>query len=515
VSGGTSSVVGREILRSNLRAIADDMSVALEHNSPSPAVSEARDYAVAFTSAAGEVVVADNAVHVPSLAMTARAILDFFEFNLRPGDLVVTNDPYSGGTHTQDLTVFAPVYAHGELVGGLLTRVRVPDFGGQVAGGCNPSALELWAEGVRLRPVKLARSGRIDKDVHQTVLLNTRLPAEVDGLLDAMRSSLDLGQQRVARLVSRHGVERLAEGMEYALAYSNLAARAALRGWPSATFEGEARVPHDCTGRAPVVRARLTAHDGELTIDLSGSDAQSASFVNSAWGSTCGSALLPVAALLGPDVPIDSGLLRAIHFRGADGTIVRPAYPAAVGWGPMHPGREIVNAVSAAIARATGVRLPAVAPQALATCCFAGYRILAVDGLVFAGAGGANGGSGWGPAGYFARRRLLSVERSEMAFPEILVRALELTGPSPPPQAGVGAPGVELAVALRASARITAWVAAAEGAAAGDHGGPRFAIAGEDGRTAAHTVCVDRRVAPGVLTLRTAAGPPTIPGGAT
>src|SRR5581483_7579985 len=133
VSGGTSSVVGREILRSNLRAIADDMSVALEHNSPSPAVSEARDYAVAFTSAAGEVVVADNAVHVPSLAMTARAILDFFEFNLRPGDLVVTTDPYSGGTHTQDLTVFAPVYAHGELVGGLLTRVRVPDFGGQVA----------------------------------------------------------------------------------------------------------------------------------------------------------------------------------------------------------------------------------------------------------------------------------------------------------------------------------------------------------------------------------------------
>ncbi|HKA54166.1 MAG TPA: hypothetical protein VKJ47_10940, partial [Candidatus Binatia bacterium] len=70
-----SRAVRRELLRTNLRAVVDDMSVALEHNSPADPVGEVRDYAVAFTTAAGEVVIADNPVQVPSLAMTARAIL--------------------------------------------------------------------------------------------------------------------------------------------------------------------------------------------------------------------------------------------------------------------------------------------------------------------------------------------------------------------------------------------------------------------------------------------------------
>ena len=167
------SPVKREILRHNLRAIVDDMSIALEHNSPSETVSEARDYAVAFTNARGEVVVAENPFHTPSLALTAQAILDYYEFNLRAGDLVVTNDPYRGGTQTQDLTVFAPVYATEELVGCLLVRVHMPDFGGQIVGGYNPPALEVWAEGVRIIPIKLARFGRLDRDVHQTRFCST------------------------------------------------------------------------------------------------------------------------------------------------------------------------------------------------------------------------------------------------------------------------------------------------------------------------------------------------------
>lgn len=501
MTAGKVNPVAREILRHNVRAIADDMSVALEHNSSSETVSEARDYAVAFTTMAGEVVVAENPVHVPSLAMTAQAILDYYEFNLKPGDLVVTNDPYSGGTHTQDLTLFAPVYAREELIGCLLVRVHAPDFGGQIVGGYNPPALELWAEGVRFNPVKLARFGRTDKDIHRMVLLNSRMPEQVDRLLDAVLSSLALGQERVQQMIARYGLETFLDGIEYTLGYSEAAARSIISGWPRGEFPGQAVMAHDCAGRSAMVRCRIRAEDGSLRVDFSGSDPQSASFANSSWGWTCGSALLPIVSCLGPDFPVNSGLLRAVRFEAEEGSLVRPVYPAAIGWGQMHPGTEIINAVSDALAGCTGIALPALPPHAVVSCCFAGYRILSVDGLAYPGSGAMPEQDGWGPPSYFSRRRLPSIEKTEIAFPEALIERVELTADGDGASRRSG-PGCEVAVRLRAAAAITACVERPPNATA-----PRLSITTDATEIEIETFCADRRIPAGALHLLTASGP--------
>lgn len=493
------SSVAREILRNKLRAVADDMSAALEHNCPSPVVSEERDYAVAFANANGEVVVADNAVHMPSFDQTAKAILDYYQYSLRAGDLVVTNDPFSGGTHVQDLTLFAPVYAHGELLGALLVRVHASDFGGQQAGGYNPLAIEVWAEGIRIRPVKLARLGRLDRDVLATLRLNSRLPEEIDQLLDTMRATLDLGEERIRALVSQHGLDAFRAGADYALDYSEATAQTAIRRWPNGRFEGSAYVGHDCTGRSPLVHCFLEVRDGAVTIDFSGSDPQSQSFVNSAWGWTCGSALLPVLTALG-EPPLNSGLLRAVRFAAAEGTLVRPTYPAAVGLGQYHPASEIINAVSAALAACTGEELPVMPPQVLVSLCFPPYRFLALDSLLTAGASDTAHGPGWGPPSYFARRRLLSIEKTEMSFPEVSIAQLELT-PGDPAEA---AAGCELVMRLRSPARITAYIGAPAGPGGG--GAPHCWFRTDGATTEVDAYALDQSWGNGTVVLRTASG---------
>ncbi len=500
-----SGFVRREILRNSLRAIVDDMSVALEHNSSIDTIAEGRDYAVGFTNAEGDIVTAVNPVHMPSLTMCARAILDYYQFNLRAGDLVVTNDPYSGGTHTQDLTIFAPVYLAEELLGSLLVRVHVPDFGGQIPGGYNPPALEVWAEGVRVRPVKLARFGLMDKDIHQMLLLNSRLPDETERLLDAMLACVSLGQHRVREMAKRYGLAAFLQGMEYTLQYSETAASSVVRRWPEGTFEGEAKVGHDCTGRSPVVRCHLKVREGTLTVDFRGSDSQSSSFVNSSWAWTCGSALLPIVASLASDVPMNSGLLRVVQFCGDEGSLVRPYYPAPVGWGQMHPGTEIINAVSVALSACTGASLPLVPVHTLVDCRFAKYRIFSLESLVQPGAGATVATSGWGPPSYFARRRLSSVETSEIAFPEVLVQRLEMATDSVLPAPCGGASGCELSVLLRAPAALTACIAApAEMIRLSDR--PSFSIENFETETEIGTFCADRRLPGGILKLRSAAG---------
>ena len=495
--------VGREILRNNLRAVVDDMSAALEHNCPSPVVSEERDYAVAFANANGEIVIAENAVHLPSLEMTAKSILDYYQYSLRAGDLVATNDPFSGGTHIQDLTLFTPVYGADDLLGALLVRVHASDFGGQYAGGYHPLATELWAEGIRIRPVKLARLGRLDRDVFNTLRLNSRLPEEIDQLLDTMRATLDLGEQRVRALVAHYGFDAFRDGADYALDYAEAAAREQVSRWPNGRFEGSARVGHDCTQRSPAVRCTLEVRDGALLIDFSASDPQSASFVNSSWGWTCGSALLPVLTALG-EPPLNSGVLRVVRCAGAEGTLVRPRYPAAVGLGHYHPASEIINAVSDALAACTGELLPVMPPQVLVSLCFPPYRFLSLDSLLPAGAGDGADGPGWGPPSYFARRRLLSVERTEMSFPEISIEQLELT-PERSQRNDPPAPGCELIMTLRSAARITAYIGAPADDTAG--GQPTCSFRSGDATTEIDTFILDRSWQDGTVVLRTASGP--------
>jgi hypothetical protein len=250
------------------------------------------------------------------------------------------------------------------------------------------------------------------------------------------------------------------------------------------------------------VRCTLDVNDGSALIDFSASDPQSASFVNSSWGWTCGSALLPVLSVLG-EPPLNSGVLRVVRFAGTEGTLVRPAYAAAVGLGHYHPGSEIINAVSAALAACTGEPLPLMPAQVLVSLCFPPYRFLSLDSLLPAGAGGTADASGWGPPSYFARRRMLSVERTEMTFPEISIEQLELAAGGA--ELDGAALGSELIMHLRGAARITAYIGTPGDAAGG--GQPTCSFRCGESVAPVDAFILDRSWQDGTVVLRTASGP--------
>lgn len=169
-------VVTGEILSSKLAAVVGDMGATLVNTAHSAFISQARDYSNAILSADGQVVATDDPLHLACLSATAARILDRFEFDLDGEDVVITNDPYSGGIHVQDFTVIAPVAYQDAIVLYLGVRAHLVDIGGEAFGGYALRARELWAEGARITPIKLYRGGKLQRDVLTTLLLNSRVP---------------------------------------------------------------------------------------------------------------------------------------------------------------------------------------------------------------------------------------------------------------------------------------------------------------------------------------------------
>src|SRR5262249_36578567 len=124
-------VVG-ELLRSHLLALVDDMGQILSRNAISTEIVEERDYANGVVLEGGEVVILDNLLHLGATSGTAATIEDMFRFAMKPGDVILSNDPYSGGTHIQDFTLLTPFFHEREQICYLLCRAHLPDLGGQV-----------------------------------------------------------------------------------------------------------------------------------------------------------------------------------------------------------------------------------------------------------------------------------------------------------------------------------------------------------------------------------------------
>ena len=216
-----------EIFKNLYHSIAEEMGAALRRTAFSPNIKERRDYSCAVFDGAGEVIAMGDhmPVHLGSMPMSVRAAIDACAMG--PGDLVMLNDPFRGGTHLPDITLVAPVYVEerarsGKLRGRARPRHIRPDF--YVAsrahhadvGGAYPGSMglcrEIYQEGVRIPPVKLMRRGEMDADVLAMLLNNVRTPEEREGDLGAQVAACHTGDERLREVCSRYGAGASAEG---------------------------------------------------------------------------------------------------------------------------------------------------------------------------------------------------------------------------------------------------------------------------------------------------------------
>lgn len=447
------------IVAGKLGAVVDDMATTLANVAPSRLLSTSRAFACALLDERGEVVTIDAPTYLPTVQETVARCLDAYQFDIASDDVIVTNDPYGGGSSIQHLTLVAPVGVEEETVAYLAVQAHMADIGGTVIGNCNPIAWELWQEGARFTPLKIVIEGKRRRSAIDTLLLNGRQPEAYRGDLEAVLATANVGRERIVRLVAEQGLERTRQGMETSLTYAERRFRAALARLPEGEFTGEATLDHDGQDRRDLTVRVSLRRDGEdgVALDFSASDEQSAGFVNSPRANTVAFALLPLLGLIDDSVPRNAGLLRALQVTTEPGTLVDPAYPAPTGWCRDHVGCEVAESVGEALAAALpeegGVLhasqplLFAVEQRAVVGGVEEQLRRTDFVQLVQPGAPASAHGDGWGAPGTLSRGLFPSIEEFE-AENAVAVERLEYVPDSGGAGAHRGAPATEAVIRL-------------------------------------------------------------------
>jgi N-methylhydantoinase B len=375
-----------EIFKNLFHSIAEEMGAALRRTAFSPNIKERRDYSCAIFDGSGEVIAMGDhmPVHLGSMPRSVQA--GIAACPMVAGDVVMLNDPFSGGTHLPDITLVSPVYVRkiranregfqspkGENQPDfyVASRAHHADVGGTYAGSMG-LCHEIYQEGFRIPPVRLQRAGVVDRDVLQLLLANVRTPEEREGDLHAQLAACHTGAERLQEICARYGVERTKRAAGELLEYSEGLMRAFLLKVPSGTYRAEDFLDNDGINDQPIkiaVEVRVggkSAPGGQgsihtVTVDFSGSDPQVQGSLNAVEAITYSACFYVFRCLLADDVPATAGLMWPIHLIAPEGTVVNAGPPAAVAGGNVETSQRIVDVLLRALAQALPDSIPAAA----------------------------------------------------------------------------------------------------------------------------------------------------------
>jgi N-methylhydantoinase B len=352
-----------EVIRNALVTAAEEMSLTIWRTSRSTVVREILDFSTAVFDANGRNVAqsARIPVHLNSMSDCLRHILEHaipLE-HWEEGDVIVTNDPYSGGQHLPDIQTFRPVFVEGTRVAIVGTLCHHVDVGGGAAGSYYAGATEVFHEGIRIPPLFLARRGEVNTGVLEMFLHNVRQPDETRGDLNAQIAALGIGARAVARIALKYGSLNLAAAMEQIQAGSERMVRAALAALPDGESRFEEWVDDDGQSEDPIrIAVRVVKQGDGITLDFTGSSAQVRGPVNNTPAMACSAVYYALLAALGGDIPANSGCYRPISVNLPEGSVVNARYPAPVA-GRMVVNHRIATAVFGALAQFMPARIPA------------------------------------------------------------------------------------------------------------------------------------------------------------
>ncbi len=354
-----------EIYKNLLRSVAEEMGTVLKRTAYSPNIKERRDYSCAVFDGRGQLLAMGDhmPVHLGSMPMSVEAAIEAAP--LHSGDVVILNDPFSGGTHLPDITLVMPVYESGEAsqpLAYLAARAHHSDVGG-MSPGSMPLSREIFQEGVRIPPLKLYRGGRLNRDILQLLLVNVRTPVEREGDLAAQVGALRVGERRLVELYQRRGLEELRRYMEALQEYAETLMRGTIEKIPDGRYEAEDFLDDegspDRSRNAVSLKVAIEVAGGNLKVDFTGSSPQVAGCVNAVEAITYSAVYYVLRCLAPPDTPSSAGLMRPVTVVSPPGSIVNARYPAATAAGNVETSQRIVDVLLKALAEPLPDRIPA------------------------------------------------------------------------------------------------------------------------------------------------------------
>ena len=324
-----------ELVRNALATIAEEMGLAVVRSAYSSHVKEGGDSTAALFDATGSLLAQSNGaplMHLASLRPSlAEVIADFPTESMADGDVFVTNDPYRGGIHSNDVMVFRPVFIDGEVTFFTASLLHVADIGGVATGGLPANATEMYHEGLVLPPVRLYRAGEPDHGIFATLAANSRTPEKVLGDVRAMVAGDYAGASRLAELAAKYGRARLLELCDELIAYSERRTRMEIAALPDGEHTGSFTIDDDGVepGKDHVVRVKVTIDGDRFIADFTGTDRQARGPINAARSQSISGAFFAMRCLLSHDIPVNEGAFAPLELVLPQGTLVNPNRPAA------------------------------------------------------------------------------------------------------------------------------------------------------------------------------------------
>jgi N-methylhydantoinase B len=355
--------ITQKVVNSALQGVAEQMAATILRTSYSTVVREMLDYSTAVFDPAGRILAQSCRIpiHLNSMSRSLRSTLEraIPIEQWRPGDIIVTNDPFLGGQHIPDVQTFSPVFADGKLVAICGTLDHHLDFGGMRPASYAGDAVEIYQEGLRLPPIKLFDEGRLNERLFALIAANIRQPDQTIGDLRAQAAALEIGNQSILDLVKRYGVNTIADCMEDAVDASEMRLRSKLRELPSGTYEGEYFIDDDgVTDERIRIVTKVTIEDGSIHVDFTGTDRQRRAPVNATISSCESATYFAILSVLDATIPANYGIYKPIKITAPEGSIVNAQPPAAV-VGRNAITHTIVNSLMVAFSKIVPERVTA------------------------------------------------------------------------------------------------------------------------------------------------------------
>jgi N-methylhydantoinase B len=477
-----------QIFANHAQAAAESMAFTLFRTAHSTFVKETEDFTTGLTTPEGMTFASPRDLGATwfiglDYANALKLVKDY-----KPGDICITNDPYSGYvcTHTPDLHMWKPIFWEGELVAFAVSHIHNTDVGGAVPASLSRTLTEIHQEGIRIPPAKLYDQGTLNQELLDVMLLNVRMPEQNWGDLQAQIAGMNTGERKVHDMIRKFGVDVFRQGVKDLLDLGEKQARNLIRRIPDGEYAFADYLDEDAPGGVPVRLAlKLSVTGDEMVLDFTGSDPQLLSSLNVPTGGAERHILLMVGYTycmytLDPTILLNGGITRPARCIIPEGTILNPKFPAAVGMRSMTCGR-LHSVIMGAFQAAMPMELPAGAAGSGAIMNVktidnrSGRTIMASIDPIVGGAGGSalgDGTDGSGANASFLKNTPVEINEVEVPIKILKYGLVPDSGGPGKFRGGLGsylefqvfAPNTTVTARNRDRTRFSAW-GAAEGRA--------------------------------------------------
>jgi len=325
-----------EVICESLIAVVREMRATIIRASYSSVIYEFDDFSCALFGPDGQMVAQswDHPGHVLPLPWGVRCALQDFAGDLHPGDAILLNDPYRGGTHLNDVTLLCPVFDEaGHLMIFPAVRAHWVDVGGMVPGSYSGLSANIYQEGVRIPPIKIISRGQVDRAAMTLLMANMRVPEEREGDFHASLGACKVAEQRIRRLVEKYTPAKVHEAVRINLDRTERRLRDRIRALPDGDYLYEDYLEFYNQGRLDPVLARikLTVAGDQLIADFEGTNPQVPGVVNCSLAVAGAGVFVAVKATLDPGGAVNEGAFRPITLKAPEASIFDVRHDAPAG----------------------------------------------------------------------------------------------------------------------------------------------------------------------------------------